>query len=362
MKATSYNSRSSVYRVSKRGSRKTSTTTTTTIKSGKSGTYSANFEQKLVDRGYFRHGYRLPNGGMPPKPDNWEEIIDRLAQPRRSLSPFSEENFEEFVQADTEARNEEAVKNNVISKMLTVCGLDDIQKNIRFTNFAPLDGFRKGDLKLSQPDYYAGARPEQLTPIVRKMLSSNIIPSTVTHYPIAPNFFLEAKGPGGTMEVAARQAGYDGVQGIRAMQSLVEYGQGEPVFDNKAYTLSAVYINGMIRIYSHHAAQPDGPGTRPQCYMHMLGVYSMIHRRDAHVEGLAALMNAASWAKEVRDAVIANANAKAAQQGDDEERMEVEPEDGMDDEEEEAKSSSMTPRSDHGTERTFSSFSSQSDK
>jgi hypothetical protein len=41
--------------------------------------------------------------------------------------------------------------------------------------------------------------------------------------PIAPNFFLAAKGPDGSAAVAKRQACYDGALGERGMHSLQSY-------------------------------------------------------------------------------------------------------------------------------------------
>ncbi|MCJ1403781.1 hypothetical protein MMC11_007004 [Xylographa trunciseda] len=314
----SQSSSRSQYRVRKRGSISTSRTrrTTNTIitkDTGASGAYNANFQQKLVDGGIYPYGYRFPDGRVPPKPDNWEEINHRLAQPRPSLSPFPEKRFDEFVQADADAYNENAVKDSVIPKLLAVGGPNGAQRNIRFMNLAPLHSYEKNELKNAQPDYYFGALPEQLELEVRNELSENIIPSTSTYLPIAPNFFLEAKGPDGSLAVATRQACYDGVHGTRAMQSLLSFGHDEPLFDNKAYTLSAIYHGGQIKMYSHYATQPDGPGTRSKTYMHQLRSFAITDTKTTHVQGLAALRNAATWAEEMRDTVIAHANKRAGQ-------------------------------------------------
>jgi hypothetical protein len=58
------------------------------------------------------------------------------------------------------------------------------------------------------------------------------VPFTQQDLPIAPNFFLAAKGPDGSASVAKRQACYDGALGARGIHSLQEYGKDEPVFDN----------------------------------------------------------------------------------------------------------------------------------
>jgi hypothetical protein len=59
---------------------------------------------------------------------------------------------------------------------------------------------------------------------VRDALSRHIIPLTQDDLPIVPNFFLEVKGPDGSVAVARRQACYDGALGARGMHELQAYG------------------------------------------------------------------------------------------------------------------------------------------
>src|SRR5690348_9113982 len=102
----------------KRGSTSTSSTKPTTnttpptnTTTTRSGPYDRNFQQKLIDSDIYPHGYRYPDGRVPAKPENREAINQRLAQPRPSLSPsrFTEEDYEKFIQADADARNEDQV-------------------------------------------------------------------------------------------------------------------------------------------------------------------------------------------------------------------------------------------------------------
>lgn len=67
----------------------TSCVTSTT--KGSATAYGRGFEQKLIE-----HGVYLENRAQ--KPNNIEEIKERLAQPRHeiSLSEFSEESFDKF--------------------------------------------------------------------------------------------------------------------------------------------------------------------------------------------------------------------------------------------------------------------------
>jgi hypothetical protein len=112
---------------------------------------------------------------------------------------------------------------------------------IPFTNLDPLTD---GKLKPGNPDIYYSARPEQLTREVRDELGGQIIPSTQHDLPIAPNFFVAAKGPDGSLAVAGRQACYDGTLGARSMHSLQSYGRDEPVCDNNASTITSIYHSG----------------------------------------------------------------------------------------------------------------------
>jgi hypothetical protein len=59
------------------------------------------------------------------------------------------------------------------------------------------------------------------------------------------------------------------------MHSLQTYGQETPVYDNNIYSISSTYHAGTLKMYDHSAAQPNGPGTQPEYYMHQLKGYSM---------------------------------------------------------------------------------------
>ena len=72
-----------------------------------------------------------------------------------------------------------------------------------FGHLAPL---ADGSIVSPKPDYYEGARPEQLNRKIRTELGGYIVPSTNHCAPIVPNFFTQGKGPSGNMAVADRQA------------------------------------------------------------------------------------------------------------------------------------------------------------
>ena len=276
------------------------------------GPYDRNFEQNLIDHGVYLDSYEYPDGRFPPQPANWEEINRRLSQPRASLSlsGFPAEQFRKFQRADGRASKEDLVTTTVIPiiegdmrNSNTACG------KLRLTNLDPLTD---GALVSGNPDRFYGARPEQLDRRIRAELSRKIVPSTQADLPIIPNFFLAVKGPDGNAAVANRQACYDGALGARGIQALQSYGQSEPVYDNNAYTITASYSDGTLKLYTSHPSQPVGPGKRPEYYMNQLNTWGMTGNVDSFRQGATAYRNAHDWAQEIRDGFIKNANERSA--------------------------------------------------
>ncbi|KAI9671921.1 MAG: hypothetical protein M1817_002348 [Caeruleum heppii] len=285
--------------------------TTNASTSGKSGPYDRNFQQHLIDSGVFPNGYEYLDGRLPPQPDNSNVIRHRLrrSRPSLSLSQFSDNKFREFDRAMTHAAKERQVTDSVIP--IIEGKVEDARcksGGIPFTNF---DHLTNGQLVPGNPDRYYGARPEQLDRQVRDELSSRIVPSTQKDLPIAPNFFLEIKGPNGTMAVAERQASYYGALGARAIRSLHSYDRDEPVCDNNAHTITSVYNGGLLKIYTSHAVQRAGSTHGLEYFTTQVGAYALTHDRDAFCQGAAAYRNARDWAKEQRDLAIERANERA---------------------------------------------------
>ena len=247
---------------------------------------------------------------MQAKPNNWEEINRRLSQPRPSLSPskFSEERHEEFVQADADAVKEKQVTTSVIPIIEgDIRDAKCCSGGIPFTN---LDHLTDGTLVPGNPDIYFGARPEQLDRRVRDKLSGHIIPSTQDDLPLAPNFFVAAKGPDGSAAVVKRQACYDGALGARGIHSLQSYGQEDPSHDNNAYTISTTYHDGTLKMYTIHPSQPASSGGRPEYSMHQVNTWGMTGNAETFRQGAAAYRNGRDWAKEQRDEAIRQANER----------------------------------------------------
>jgi hypothetical protein len=234
-----------------------------------------------------------------------------MVEARSSLSPsqFSDEKFRKFKRADTHASKEKQIMELVIPIIEgEIKDAKCISGGIPFTN---LDHLTDGTLVPGNPDRYYGARPEQLDRQVRNELSSHIIPSTQDDLPIAPNFFVAAKGPDGSIAVAGRQASYDGALGARGMHSLQSYGQDELAYDNNAYTVTSIYHGGQLKIYTSRPAQPNGPGSQPKYYMTQIKGWSMTSDPETFRQGAKAFRNLRDWTKEQRDEAIRRANETA---------------------------------------------------
>ena len=295
----------------KQGSTSASDTKPITNTTKSTGPYDSAFQQNLIDGGVFPFAYEYPDGRVLAKPNNRQEIKQRLAQPRPSLSPskFSEEAHEEFIRADAHASKEKQVTKSVIPIIEgEIKDAKCVSGGIPFTN---LDHLTDGTLVPGNPDLYYGARPEQLNRRVRDELSGQIIPSKQHDLPITPNFVLAAKGPNGSLAVAGRQACYDGALGARGMHSLQSYRQEKPIYDNNAYTITSVYHSGVLRMYTSHPVPPTDPEGRSEYCMDQLGVYAMIHNRETFCQGATAFRNASDWTKEQRNEAIRRANERA---------------------------------------------------
>ncbi len=297
-------------RAPKRKSTSPSTTQRSSKRSKSTGPYDRNFQQNLIDGGVYPDRYTYPDGRTPPKPTNWGDINRRLSRPRPSLSPsrFSDDAYEKFIQADADVAKEKQVTTSVIPVIEGDIGdAKCVSGGIPFTNLCALT---VGQLVPGNPDIYYGARPEQLDLRVRDKLSDRIIPSTQDNLPMAPNFFLAAKGPDGSAAVAKRQACCDGALGARGMLSLQSYGQENASHYTKAYTMSSIYHDGHLKLYTSHPTRSTSPSRRPEYHMHLLRDFSMIDAAHTFRQGATHYRNGRDWAKEQRDEAIRQANGR----------------------------------------------------
>lgn len=168
-------------------------------------------------------------------------------------------------------------------------------------------------LRAIKPSHFSGSRSEELHRQLRQELSHQIDPSDHGCRPIIPNFFLEVRGNDVPVFVATRKAWYAGALAARGMQALQSYGQVGPVYDNNAYTITASYTGGHLRLYTTHVIDPKGRTDRishPEYVMTQLGGWSLTGNLESLREGVAAYRNARDWAKEKRTEFIAAANER----------------------------------------------------
>ncbi|KAI1318481.1 hypothetical protein F5Y16DRAFT_418499 [Xylariaceae sp. FL0255] len=265
--------------------------TSKTTSTRNTGPYDRVFQQHLINYGIY-----------PDEPVNLDDINQVLAQPRRSssLSRFSKHDFLRFKQANANALKEAEVMSSVIPIIEGDMKNDEMcmSGHIPFKN---LDYLTDGLLVPGNPDRY----------YVWRELYGHIVPSTQYEAPILPNFFLEVKGPDGSSAVAARQACYDGALGARGMQSLHSYVLSDPVFDNKAYTITSIYHNGQLQIYTVHPLPPARPGIQCEYITTQVNSFALTGNADTFRTGVNAYRNARDWAKRKRDEAIEEANKKS---------------------------------------------------
>lgn len=179
--------------------------------------------------------------------------------------------------------------------------------NLPFTN---LDLITNGTTVDAVPDLYDGSYPKDINRTIRRELCKTIIPTSHGHTPAAPNFFVEAKAPRGSADVAKRQACLDGAIGARAMHSLQNYGEDDLVYDGNAHAYSSTYHNGQLMLYAHHVTGPETEGARPEYHMTQLKGYTLTGDRETFVTGATAFRNARDLARRQRETLIQVANAR----------------------------------------------------
>ncbi|EEP77858.1 predicted protein [Uncinocarpus reesii 1704] len=274
-----------------------STSRYTKTKTSSTSPYSWNFQQNLIDHGVYPDGYEYPDGRIPSAPNNIEEILEQLAQRRPSLSPskFSNEDFRKFKHVDTHASKQKPVTTSVVPILDgNISDLKCVGGGYLFGNLAPLTD---GTLASAKPDHFYD-------------LSHDIIPSTQNDLPMAPNFFLEAKGPDRSLAVATQQACYDGALGTCGMHALQSYLLDKPTYDNNAYTIASTYQGGQLKLYASHICKPDNPDSHPEYIMTQLRTFACTDSSEAFRQGASAYRNARDWAKGKRDEFIRAANER----------------------------------------------------
>lgn len=297
-------------------SRRTQSTKATTVSSRgrRSSAYDKDFEQNLVDHGIYPEGFEHIDKPSTPEPDNLDDIVKGLSDPRASLSPsqFSTSAFKNFKLANSRVISE----GKVMTDILPIIRGSAVIPNEGNLPFASLTSITEGTTVDAVPDLYDGSYAKEISKAVQQDLSKMITPTIHARAPVAPNFFIEAKAPRGGADVAKRQACLDGAIGARAMHSLQNYGEAKPAYDGNAYSFSSTYHNGQLMLYAHHVTGPAAEGERPEYHMTQLKGYTLTSDRETFVTGATAFRNVRDRAQEQRDMLIKAANARASQASD----------------------------------------------
>ncbi|KAK3077018.1 hypothetical protein LTS18_011421 [Coniosporium uncinatum] len=242
-----------------------------TPKTKKSTPYDAAFEQGLIDSGIY------PDGYTEIEPYNVDEINDRLAHSRPSLSPssFSREAFLNFKQKNNEAGSEAQVMSTVFPIIRGNASIPSGENRL-FNDSAPLNS----DLAAAKRDYYNGTGPRKVDPRVREDLKPFIVPSKREHAPLLPNFFMEAKGQNGNAAVLRRQITSDAAYGARGMLEIQSYGQDNRTYDGNAYTIGSTYSDGQLKMYAMHPTEPVHPEDRPNYHITQIRAFALTDSGD----------------------------------------------------------------------------------
>lgn len=299
-------------------SRQTGTTSTfttqkqtgTTPKTKKTSPYDPNFEQHIIDHGIFPSGCELPDGRLPPEPKNYDDILEKLKEPRRSLSPSrcSRDTFKAFVLKNSRAPNEDAVMCDVFPFIRGDASIPSAQ-NLLFGNLEPLT---QGPLVDAKPDFYDGTHPMHIDRRLREQFGSLIIPSTQSQAPALANYFLEVKGHDGSGAIAKRQACYHGAIGERGFLALGASAPEDFIgsLENNAHTITSTYTSssGTLQMYAIHRHSPSDSTGSPEYFMTPLRSISMIDSPERFREGAAAFRNGRDWAKKQRGDLVLKVN------------------------------------------------------
>ena len=126
------------------------------------------FQQALIDSRIFPCGYRRSNT-YPPRPNNLDEIHEKLRQPRPSITT-SNEDFIDFQSLNFSVTK----KAEVISEILPIIrgrGSIPSAQDYPFGNLKQL-----AEISRPKPDYYNGSSPVEVPPKIRGDLGEYIVP------------------------------------------------------------------------------------------------------------------------------------------------------------------------------------------
>ncbi|KAB8337285.1 hypothetical protein FH972_021586 [Carpinus fangiana] len=264
---------------------------------------SYEFEVELI-----KAGVLFPRNAQVPS--NYKFLRDVLGEVKDTTHSLyrQKRQFDRFSRACSDAKDE----NEITAIVLRELDFQDLLRgpNEVFNNVCMHHPISP-KISSSQPDRYCGEKKSSIPFSVSTALLKYIQPSTSADCLLAPNFFLEFKGPKGTAAVCKRQAFHNGAIGAQAMHMMRQHIDipEKTLFDAKAYTITiTIEASTAISIYSTHVTQQidahqnikRAPENSLSYHIVEIGTYHLRSSVESFVEGLSALSNAHSWARRQR--------------------------------------------------------------
>lgn len=103
-----------------------------------------------------------------------------------------------------------------------------------------------------------------------------------------------------------------GALGARGINSLQNYGEDQPTYDNNANTITSVYSDGQLKMYTSHSTEPTSVAGQPEYWMTFMKGYCMVSDLETFRKGASVYRNARDWGKEQQDNAIKKANEIAS--------------------------------------------------
>lgn len=253
-----------------------------------------------------------PGQGKKPdnRPDNYDAIMERLSQPRPSLSPsrFPDSKHDEYIQAYDSSSNESAILEKVIGPYLLAAAEHASGSNAIFSELRPLT---VTPIPRPKPDIFLGEPRASVHPDVLNACRDTIVPTKHTREPVLVNHTLEAKGPYGASAVAQTQITYNGACGARAMDSLRSYATPDsPLSDGTAQTFGATYTDGSMFFYSTHSRKSPWGNARAYYTTRLAAVQTLSSPAELR-RGVTLWRNQSDMAAEERANLLGRAEKRA---------------------------------------------------
>lgn len=242
----------------------------------------------------------------------WMDAIEKNSSPLGSEAEISIA-YKQFQQKCETASLEDEVMSDVFPAIRGEVRYPRAQNRI-CSNLADLTDDK---LTIPKPDYMEGCEQTITNGRLREALSPFIVFADVEEAPFSSNFFTEVKGDSGGLDVAKRQARYDGALGARAIHMMLNLGKDTDVFDGKAYTVTFTYYMGFLQMYLHFIVLTDHPLYAKAYKMAKAGSWALDSLKGFR-EGVTAFRNAQDLAHDLREEVVRQALATVNQMSDDE--------------------------------------------